>query len=119
MSFHRKRQVVLAGNIANIETPGFKPWDLERVGLSPGGFGSGALAATTSSSAGHISAAGPATEIRSFQDAGQTQSANGNAVNLERELSKIDANRVRYDTSSALVSRRLAMLKYAAADGVG
>ena len=33
-----------------------------------------------------------------LKDAGELQSANGNAVNLERELAKIDSNRVRYDT---------------------
>ena len=38
-------------------------------------------------------------------------------VRLQRELSKIDANRVRYTTSSELVSRRLAVLRYAAGDG--
>jgi len=37
-----------------------------------------------------------------------------NAVSLERELSKIDANRARYATSAELVSRRLAVLRYAA-----
>jgi flagellar basal body rod protein FlgB len=38
-------------------------------------------------------------------------------VQLERELAKIDANRARYSTSAELVSRRLALLRYAAGDG--
>ena len=39
------------------------------------------------------------------------------AYEPERELSKIDANRARYATAAELVSRRLAMLRYAAGDG--
>ena len=38
---------------------------------------------------------------------------------LEKELAKIDANRVRYSASTELVSRRLALLRYAASDGNG
>ena len=53
----------------------------------------------------------------SFDDGGAMQSADGNAVSLERELAKIDANRTRYAATSELVTRRLAMLRYAAGDG--
>lgn len=100
MTFHRRRHAVLAGNVANVDTPGYEPLDIERIGRP----GSREFASAP---------------LRVFSDAGELRSADGNAVNLERELSKIDANRIRFDTSSALVSRRLAILKYAATDGVG
>lgn len=113
MSFHRERHTVLAGNVANLDTPGYRPLDLERV---PAGDASTPLATTQ---AGHLTAAGsPVDEASiSVDDGGDLQGADGNAVNLERELAKIDANRVRYTTSTELVSRRLALLKYAAGDG--
>lgn len=115
MTFHRDRHTVLAGNVANVDTPGYLPFDLEQV-AEDGGGGLG-LAATRS---GHLDGGGAAgARVRMFEDAGELRTADGNAVNLERELSKIDANRVRYHTSSALVSRRIALLKYAATDGVG
>ena len=50
-------------------------------------------------------------------DGGALVGPDGNAVQLERELAKIDANRVRYGTSAELVSRRMALLRYAAGDG--
>jgi len=118
MTFHRDRHSVIAGNVANLDTPGYKPLDLERL---PEGSAAnaGSLAKTNE---GHIDgAAGSTTSVaaRSFVDDNGIQSADGNAVNLEREMAKIDANRVRYSTTSELVSRRMALLRYAATDGQG
>lgn len=113
LSFHRERHTVLAGNVANVDTPGYEPFDLERVTSSD-------LAANglKKTHPGHYRAGpGGASRMRSFVDAGTTRGADGNAVSLERELAKIDANRVRYSATSELVSRRLAMLRYAASDG--
>ncbi len=112
MTFHRERHSVLAGNVANIDTPGYRPMDLERP--SPTQAGSLAL---DQADAGHQAPGGVHGATVSFDDAGQSASADGNHVNLERELAKMDANRVRYATASELVSRRLALLRYAAGDG--
>jgi len=112
MTFHRERHAVLAGNVANVDTPGFRPMDLAPV---DGSDGAGHLATTDPR---HLAGPGETeTGMRSFSDAGEFATADGNAVNLERELAKVDANRVRYSTSGELVSRRLALLRYAAGDG--
>lgn len=110
LTYHRERHTVLAGNIANLDTPGYRPVDLERRPADD----PGTMAVTHE---GHLSS-GPGPDfVTSFDDGGKLASWDGNAVSLERELSKIDANRTRYTTSSELVSRRLAMLRYAAGDG--
>jgi flagellar basal-body rod protein FlgB len=110
LTYHRERHTVLAGNVANLDTPGFKPKDLVR---APSGA-PGELATTSS---GHIAASTGGDLIASTVDTSGTQGPDGNAVSLERELAKIDANRTRYATSAELVSRRLALLRYAAGDG--
>lgn len=111
LTFHRERHTVLAGNIANLDTPGYKPVDLQRTTPTAGTT----LSVTTD---GHIGGATSAPSIvEAFADTNQMQGPDGNAVELERELSKIDANRARYATSSELVSRRIALLRYAAGDG--
>lgn len=112
MTYHRDRHSVLAGNVANLDTPGYRPADLERqLGTAP----AGGLAVTNSA---HMSSPGASAEGRLVvDDGGALAGPDGNAVQLERELAKIDANRVRYATSAELVSRRLAMLRYAAGDG--
>jgi len=110
MTFHRERHTVLAGNLANLDTPGYRPLDLERTPDTSAGE-------LTRTDPAHLDASGTAGEVRAFDDGGTLVSPDGNAVSLERELAKVDANRVRYGTSADLVSRRMALLKYAAGDG--
>lgn len=116
LAFHRDRHALLAGNIANVNTPGYVPFDLvlERI---PKDFETGGALGLVKTQPEHM---GPkSAEVTAelvFDDPGTT-GGDGNAVNLERELAKIDANRVRYATTTELVSRRLALLKYAASDG--
>jgi flagellar basal-body rod protein FlgB len=110
LTYHRERHTVLAGNVANIDTPGYRPLDLNRQPAD-------APSAMAVTEPGHISATNTTDYVTSFDDGGSLQGTDGNAVSLERELSKIDANRARYATSAELVSRRLAMLRYAAGDG--
>jgi len=112
LTFHRERHSVLAGNVANLDTPGFRPQDLRRPSLETSGVN-----AMDTTSAGHLGGANSPERLESFDDGGTLQGPDGNAVALERELAKIDANRTRYSTSAELVSRRLAMLRYAAGDG--
>jgi flagellar basal-body rod protein FlgB len=115
MTFHRERHAVLAGNVANVDTPGYRPYDITQAGAASGEL---ELAAP------ECAAMQPNTEpgaayAKTFDDGGNLAGADGNAVSMERELAKIDANRTRYATSAELVSRRMAMLKYAAGDGSG
>ncbi len=91
--------------------------DLKRVAPSEVTMGAGALERT---SAGHIAVGDPNVGIvEKFDDTGSSVSADGNGVNLERELAKIDANRVRYVASSELINRRFAILRYAVSNGMG
>ncbi len=115
MTFHRERHAVLAGNVANVDTPGYRPLDLKRqehhegaLEMTPAGASDGASAATANAAPDYVTA---------FDDGGALAGPDGNAVSIERELAKIDANRTRYETAGELVTRRLAMLRYAAGDG--
>jgi flagellar basal-body rod protein FlgB len=111
LEFHRERHSILASNVANVDTPGFKPFDLAPA-LPPDD--PSALATTD---ARHIGAGGGGqSEARVFSDPGEA-GPDGNAVELERELAKIDANRVRYGACAELVTRKFALLKYASGDG--
>lgn len=111
MTYHRERHTVLAGNVANLDTPGYRPADLQR-GPAPG-----AATAPWLTNPAHQAGPAAATSNLVFDDGGNLAGPDGNAVQLERELAKVDANRVRYGTSAELVSRRMALLRYAAGDG--
>jgi flagellar basal-body rod protein FlgB len=115
MTFHRERHQVLASNLANVETPGYRPLDLTQG--DPLEAAGGAMARTH---AGHLGPAeGAPGTTSTFVEGGEQPGKDGNAVSLERELAKLNANRVRFTTASELVSRRLALIRYAAGDGSG
>jgi len=117
MDYHLERHTVLASNIAHVDTPGYKPSDLERVDTV--GFGSALEVALTKTEAGHLAGASggdSAIHGRVFQDLSAGAGNDGNYVSLDREAAKVAANQLRYDTVSAIVSAELRALTYAAND---
>ena len=117
LDYHLARHNLLAANLAQADTPGFRPMDLERTGT----FASELHTAMSSTEAGHIAAphssvAGEAWRV--VQDGASSASGNdGNGVSLDREAVKIAANQLRYDTLASLVQNQLAGLEWAANDG--
>lgn len=117
LDFHLSRHNVLASNLANAETPGFRPLELLRddtkstITAQP-------LAVTNE---GHVAiAALPMDEAYvTREDQTVAPSANGNAVSLEHEMSKLAANDIRFEGAVKIVAQQLAMLRYAANDGTG
>jgi flagellar basal-body rod protein FlgB len=118
LDYHLRRQNVLASNLANVDTPGFRPMDLVRVESNEGHLNVG----LTATSEGHYAQAaeGEGTaRLVSVEDGTVEAGADGNAVSMEHELAKVSANDLRYEGAVKLVARRLAGLRYAANDGIG
>jgi flagellar basal-body rod protein FlgB len=114
MQWHQERQRVLSENVANSDTPNFKPRDLlepkfDSTGV-PGSIGSLAMMRT---SGNHIT---PSGGVESFEHNGkvgfETRPA-GNAVNLEDEMLKVSANQMDYAAVTSLYTRSLHLLKTA------
>jgi flagellar basal-body rod protein FlgB len=116
MQWHQERQRVLAENIANSDTPNFKPRDLVEPKFdAQGGTASGGatLAMAHTTSGRNIAGAGPATSFDQNRNAGfQTRPA-GNAVNLEDQMLKVSANQMDYAAATSLYSKSLHLLKMA------
>jgi flagellar basal-body rod protein FlgB len=117
LDFHLSRHNVLASNLANAETPGFKPLELLRE-IDKNGLGAVPLSV---SNEGHFATngAGAAEEYVAREDQTAAPGANGNAVGLEHEMSKLAANDIRFEGAVKIVAQQLAMLRYAANDGTG
>ncbi len=115
LDFHQARHAVLTANLANVDTPNYRPRDLARTDAFQNHL-SIALDATNDK---HIapSKGGLSTEI--LVDRATPNDRDANSVNLDRESVKITANNVRYETLSTLVTAELGMLGYAASDGRG
>ena len=114
MQWHQERQRVLAENVANSDTPNFKPRDLVEPKFdstgAPGSMGALAMMRTTGN---HIA---PSGGVESFEQNGkvgfETRPA-GNAVNLEDEMLKVSANQMDYAAVTSLYTRSLHLLKTA------
>lgn len=117
LSYHLERQNVLASNVANVDTPGFRPMELVREDTPATEGGRLRLTATH---AGHLG--GRRGELGPFRLAESEERVinpgnDGNAVSLEREMSKVAANQLRYEGAIRIVRSQLAQLRYAANDG--
>ena len=118
MAWHQERQRVLANNVANADSPNFKPRDLvpPDLGRTAPAAGPAVLVRTDPM---HLSAsgagAGPqfATETRGRSEVHPT----GNAVNLEDEMMKVAANQMDYQMVTTLYSRGLGLIKTAFGKG--
>jgi flagellar basal-body rod protein FlgB len=114
MNWHQERQRLLAENVANADTPGYRPRD-----LTPLDFGrqvqqaSGQLqlALTTP---GHITATGATGSGFATERSGKYDvRPMGNAVNLEDEMMKVAANQMDHQAAISLYSRSMGLLKTA------
>lgn len=115
MQWHQERQRLLAENVANADTPKFRPRD-----LTPPDFGRpqpqwGGPVGLMRTNLAHIAAAGDAGSVRF---GGETRGSyevrpTGNAVNLEDEMLKAAANQMDHQTVASLYSRSLGLIKTA------
>lgn len=116
LDYHMSRHNVLSSNVANAETPGFHPLELLRDTPAE----SGATLPMTVTSEGHVGVSNDApASYETREDRSALPGANGNAVALEHEMSKLAANDIRFEGAVKIVSHQLGMLRYAANDGSG
>ena len=111
MQWHQQRQQVLAQNVANADTPNYRPVDLAdpKFQLTAPGTANVRLARTDPA---HLSGFTDAGDFPNNHNQYQVRPA-GNAVNLEDEMIKVAANQMDYQAATQLYSRSLGLLKTA------
>jgi flagellar basal-body rod protein FlgB len=120
MQWHQERQRILSENVANSDTPNFKPRDLvepkfNSTGASAGTMGALAMMRT---SASHIAPSnGGGESFDQNHKAGFETRPAGNSVSLEDEMLKISANQMDYAAVTSLYSKSLHLLKTAIGKG--
>src|SRR3954454_1081786 len=112
LQWHQERQRLLAENVANADTPHFRPHDLAPPDFSPpppaGGLGRARTAPT------HLaSLAGDSTRFDPARGGKFEVRPAGNAVNLEDEMMKVAANQMDYQAATTLYTRSLGLIKMA------
>lgn len=113
LDYHAARHAVLASNVAHVDTPGYRPVDLERRSA----FSNALQIAMKATNPQHFGAAETRVEGRIVTDKNAPVGLDGNAVSLEREAIKVASNQLRYDAVASLVQNELANLAWAANDG--
>src|ERR1043166_4941998 len=96
MAWHQERQRVLADNVANADTPKFKPRDLvpSDIGRTAPAAGPVALVRTDPM---HLSVPGAGGGSQVAEGRGRYQvRPSGNGVSLEEEMMKVAANQMDY-----------------------
>ncbi len=111
MQWHQDRQKVLAENVANADTPNFRPRDL----VEPKFDGFGPMApgvSLTRTNAAHQAGAESTSTFAHTVNGFQIRPA-GNAVSLEDEMMKVANNQMDFQAATALYTKGLGLLKLA------
>ena len=115
MAWAQERQRVLAENVANSDTPGYRARD-----LTPPKFEASSTVAQAApvkvalarTDSGHIPAIGQSSSSFRTETKGSHEiRPTGNAVNLEDEMIKVASNQMDYQAATALYSRSLNLIK--------
>jgi flagellar basal-body rod protein FlgB len=115
------RQGVLSGNIANADTPGFKPKDVDfMAAMSQATQDIEGLAHTHMmhmDTTGETNGKGAAVDSFVHRVAGGTPSFDGNEVDLDTTMSAMAENAIQYGANARAANAKLAILKYVVSEG--
>ena len=116
MKWHQARQTVLAENVANADTPGYRGRDLKQP-VFEGHMKALSVAqvSTSATQPAHFAVASNSA-TGGFGDPTSNNfeiTPMGNAVSLEDEMMKVTSNQMDYQTITALYSRSLKLIKTA------
>ena len=110
MQWHQERQRVLAENVANADTPGYRARD-----LVPPNFERTLQAASLAlarTDAGHLGASAGGAQFET-RDAHYAVRPRGNGVSHEDEMLKLAGNQMDYDAVTSLYTHSLTLIKTA------
>jgi flagellar basal-body rod protein FlgB len=133
MGWLSHRQQVLARNVANVNTPGYRPTDLTKPDFEEvmrESVGGGAANTNTAATGGTLqlvttnpahfgSSTDPgaeASEVK-IQDPDAPKRPNGNGVDIERELMRVNKTAMDYELSTNIYRKYVAMFRMALGRG--
>jgi flagellar basal-body rod protein FlgB len=120
-----QRHGVLAGNVANGDTPGFKPKDVDFT-AAMAYISSGDHPATTVGvegtdpahlQVGQPSSGGGSDGVAVVEDPGAAPGLDGNRVDLDHTMMAMAENGLQYGAASKAAAKKLGILRYVVSDG--
>ena len=115
MRWHQTRQGLLAENVANAETPGFRGRDLAQYNFAERNSAfSVASVTTTATQPTHFSVGSSADSSFGAQRMANFEiTPEGNGVTLEDEMMKVTTNMMDYQAATGLYTKSISILKTA------
>jgi flagellar basal-body rod protein FlgB len=120
-----QRHALLAGNAANVDTPGFKPKDVDFTSAMAY-IGSGDHPASTvtveGSDPAHLQVGEPAGgggAVAVVEEPGGSPGLDGNRVDLDRTMMAMAENGLQYGAASKAAQKKLGILRYVVSEGGG
>ncbi len=110
MHWHQTRQKLLAENVANADTPGFRPRDLKEM---RGGAGMDFSIQPAMTSPMHLTTAASTGGFDGRNGFRFETTPSGNAVTLEEEMLKVAQNQADYQMATTLYTKSMQLLKTA------
>ncbi len=118
MSWLIQRQAVLSENIANADTPGYRPRDLEALDFVSVLQDSGSGMTVARTSAGHISSSRERGGFRADEQGSiAATTLSGNNVQLEKEMMKVADNQMNYSMVTSLYNKHISLIRLALGRG--
>ena len=113
-----QRQMLISGNLANVDTPGYKTVDLnfeeelkQALGSEP------ALAVTNPRHMSENPDAGGRARATPFETEGLTARNDRNNVNVDQQMAQLSVNALRFSMVAQLISGKFRTLKNAISEG--
>ncbi len=105
LDLHLMRHSVIADNIANAETPGFKAKRLD--------FENALQSAVEASEGNPASREISSVKAHIYEDFQSETGQDLNGVDMDREMSALTKNDIQYSAATQAISKKFALLKYA------
>jgi flagellar basal-body rod protein FlgB len=116
MDFQYDRHTILATNIANIDTPGYKGYDLrfsDELRKATATKGSIPLKKTNEKHLPLKTGELKGVTHRLVPSSGTVHRLDGNTVDLDKEMAKLAENSLYYNTAVRILSKKLGLMKTA------
>lgn len=113
MRWHQTRQGLLAENVANAETPGYRGRDLRQFDVTDRLSMSAASVSTSVTQPMHFSASSGVGGFNAQRMANFEITPEGNGVTLEEEMMKVTTNMMDYQAATSLYQKSIRILRVA------
>lgn len=114
MSWLSQRQVVLAQNVANANTPNYRARDLKPLDFGSLARNAAARLTLATTNPGHLQPGGRSGgKAQMMRQSALETTPSGNTISLEEEMMKVGRTRMDYDLAVTLYRKHVALVKIA------